>query len=150
MSGLQNVRSSKRPVAKKTSIYILSLWLVEIRRFCCSHVCRLCFILYFRGGGGFIHMCTYIYVMYIYAHERMYVLHTYNVHVCTYTYTYRRFTLANLLKTSLNCACTHVRICNVTCLHNTHIYASYLWLMSNRLDCVRSKHKYTYISTTRH
>ncbi len=40
MSDLQNVRSSKRPVAKKTSIYILYLWLVEIRRFCCSHVCR--------------------------------------------------------------------------------------------------------------
>ncbi len=39
MSGLQNVRSSKRPVAKK-SIYILYLWLVEIRRFCCSHVSR--------------------------------------------------------------------------------------------------------------
>jgi hypothetical protein len=40
MSGLQNVRSSKRPVAEKTSIHILYLWLVEIRRFCCSHVCR--------------------------------------------------------------------------------------------------------------
>ncbi len=39
MSGLQNVRSSKRPVAKKTSLYILYLWLVEIRRFCSSHVC---------------------------------------------------------------------------------------------------------------
>ncbi len=37
---LQNVRSLKRPVAKKTSIYILCLLLVEIRRFCCSHVCR--------------------------------------------------------------------------------------------------------------
>ncbi len=40
VSGLQNVRSSKRLVAKKTSIHILYLWLVEIRRFCCSHVCR--------------------------------------------------------------------------------------------------------------
>jgi hypothetical protein len=41
MSGLQNVRSSKRLVTKKkTSKYILYLWLVEIRRFCCSHVCR--------------------------------------------------------------------------------------------------------------
>ncbi len=41
MSGLQNVRSSKRPVAKKHPyIYILYLWLVEIRRFCCSHLCR--------------------------------------------------------------------------------------------------------------
>jgi hypothetical protein len=40
MSDLQNIRSSKHPVAKKISIYILYLWLVEIRRFCCSHVCR--------------------------------------------------------------------------------------------------------------
>jgi hypothetical protein len=40
MSGLQNVRSSKRPDEKKTFICILYLWLVEIRRFCCSHVCR--------------------------------------------------------------------------------------------------------------
>jgi hypothetical protein len=57
-SGLQNVRFTKRQVfktsgCKKTSIYILYLWLVEIRRFCCSHVCRHrdgpCFILYFRG-----------------------------------------------------------------------------------------------------
>jgi hypothetical protein len=40
MSGLQNVRSSKRPVEKKTFIDILYLWLVENRRFCCSHVCR--------------------------------------------------------------------------------------------------------------
>jgi hypothetical protein len=44
-SGLQNVSSSKHQVfktssCKKTSIYILYLWLVEIRRFCCSHVCR--------------------------------------------------------------------------------------------------------------
>ncbi len=44
-SGLQNVRFTKRQVfktsgCKKTSIYILYLWLVEIRRFCCSHVCR--------------------------------------------------------------------------------------------------------------
>ncbi len=44
-SGLQNVRFTKRQVFKtfgwkKTSIYILYLWLVEIRRFCCSHVCR--------------------------------------------------------------------------------------------------------------
>jgi hypothetical protein len=42
---LQNVRFTKRQVfkmsgCKKTSIYILYLWLVEIRRFCCSHVCR--------------------------------------------------------------------------------------------------------------
>ena len=47
-SGLQNVRFTKRQVfktsgCKKTSINILYLWLVEIRRFCCSHVCRLCF-----------------------------------------------------------------------------------------------------------
>ncbi len=39
MSGLQNVRFTKRQVfktsgCKKTSIYILYLWLVEIRRFC--------------------------------------------------------------------------------------------------------------------
>jgi hypothetical protein len=34
-SGLQNVRFQK-----KTSLYILYLWLVETRRFCCSHVCR--------------------------------------------------------------------------------------------------------------
>ncbi len=40
MSGLQNVRSSKRLVEKKTSLYILYFWLVEIRRFCCSHVRR--------------------------------------------------------------------------------------------------------------
>jgi hypothetical protein len=44
-SVLQNVRFTKRQVfktsgCKKTSIYILYLWLVEIRRFCCSHVCR--------------------------------------------------------------------------------------------------------------
>jgi hypothetical protein len=44
-SGLQNVRFTKRKVfktsgCKRTSIYILYLWLVEIRRFCCSHVCR--------------------------------------------------------------------------------------------------------------
>ncbi len=44
-SGLQNGRFTKRQVFKtsgwkKTSIYILYLWLVEIRRFCCSHVCR--------------------------------------------------------------------------------------------------------------
>jgi hypothetical protein len=45
-SGLQNVRFTKRQVfktsgCKKTStIYILYLWLVEIRRFWCSHVCR--------------------------------------------------------------------------------------------------------------
>ncbi len=44
-SGLQNVRFTKRQVfktsgCKKTSIHILYLWLVEIRRFCCSHVCR--------------------------------------------------------------------------------------------------------------
>jgi hypothetical protein len=43
-SGLQNVRFTKRQVfktscCKKTSIHILYLWLVEIRRFCCSHVC---------------------------------------------------------------------------------------------------------------
>jgi hypothetical protein len=42
-SGLQNVRFTKSQVfktsgCKKTSIYILYLWLVEIRRFCCSHV----------------------------------------------------------------------------------------------------------------
>jgi hypothetical protein len=29
--------------------------LVEIRRFCCSHVCRLCFILYFRGFFAIYH-----------------------------------------------------------------------------------------------
>jgi hypothetical protein len=45
MSGLQNVRLIKRQVfktsgCKKTSIYILYFWLVEIRRFCCSHVFR--------------------------------------------------------------------------------------------------------------
>ncbi len=34
MSGLKNVR------LQKPSMYILYLWLVEIRRFCCSHVCR--------------------------------------------------------------------------------------------------------------
>jgi hypothetical protein len=45
----QNIRSSKRPVEKKTSIYILYLWLVEIRRFYCSHVCRLCFISILEG-----------------------------------------------------------------------------------------------------
>jgi hypothetical protein len=50
-SGLQNVRFTKHQVyktsglqnvrlKKKTSIYILYLWLVEIRRFCCSRVCR--------------------------------------------------------------------------------------------------------------
>ena len=49
-SGLQNVRFTKCQVYKtsglqnvrlqKTSIYILYLWLVEICRFCCSHVCR--------------------------------------------------------------------------------------------------------------
>ncbi len=44
-SGLQNVRFTKRQGfktsgCKKTSIYILYLWLVEIRRFCWSHVCR--------------------------------------------------------------------------------------------------------------
>ncbi len=44
-SGLQNVRFTKRQVfktsgCKKTSIYILYLGLVEILRFCCSHVCR--------------------------------------------------------------------------------------------------------------
>jgi hypothetical protein len=50
-SGLQNVRFTKCQVyktsgvqnvrlKKKTSIYILYLWLVEIRRLCCSHVCR--------------------------------------------------------------------------------------------------------------
>ncbi len=39
-SGLQNGRFTKRQVYKKTSIYILYLSLVEIRRFCCSHVCR--------------------------------------------------------------------------------------------------------------
>ncbi len=33
-SGLQNVRLQKR------SIYILYLWLVKIRRFCCSHASR--------------------------------------------------------------------------------------------------------------
>ncbi len=54
-SGRQNVRSSKRPFAKKTSLYILYLWLVEIRRFCCSHVCRLGFILYFRGFFAIYH-----------------------------------------------------------------------------------------------
>jgi hypothetical protein len=47
-SGLQNVRFTKCQVYKssdlqnvrsqKTSIYILCLWLVEIRRFCCSHI----------------------------------------------------------------------------------------------------------------
>ncbi len=36
MSGLRNVMSSNQ----KTSIYILYLWLVEIRRLCCSHVGR--------------------------------------------------------------------------------------------------------------
>ncbi len=45
-SGLQNVRITKSQVfktsgCKKTSIYILYLLLVEIRRFCISHVCRL-------------------------------------------------------------------------------------------------------------
>jgi hypothetical protein len=44
-SGLQNVRFTKCQVfktsgCKKTSISILYLWLVEIRRFCYSHVCR--------------------------------------------------------------------------------------------------------------
>jgi hypothetical protein len=49
-SGLQNVRFTKRQVyktsglqnvwLKKTSLYILYLWLVEIRRLCFSHVCR--------------------------------------------------------------------------------------------------------------
>jgi hypothetical protein len=44
-SGLQDVRLTKRQVFKtsaykKTSIYILYLWLVEIRRICFSHVCR--------------------------------------------------------------------------------------------------------------
>ncbi len=40
ISGLQNVRSSKCLVEKITSLYILYLWLVEISRFCCSHVFR--------------------------------------------------------------------------------------------------------------
>ncbi len=44
-SGLQNVRFTKCQVfkmsgCKKTSIYILYLWLLEIRRFSCRHVCR--------------------------------------------------------------------------------------------------------------
>ncbi len=44
-SGLQNVGFTKCQVFrtsgwKKTYIYILYLWLVEIRRFCCSHVNR--------------------------------------------------------------------------------------------------------------
>jgi hypothetical protein len=44
-SGLQNVRFTKRQIfktsgCKKTSLYILHLWVVEISRFCCSHVCR--------------------------------------------------------------------------------------------------------------
>jgi hypothetical protein len=44
-SSLQNVRFTKRQAfktsgCKKTSINILYLWLVEIRRLCCSHVCR--------------------------------------------------------------------------------------------------------------
>ncbi len=44
-SGLQNVRFTKRQVFKtsgwkKASLYILYLWLVKIRRLCCSHVCR--------------------------------------------------------------------------------------------------------------
>ncbi len=44
-SGLQNVRYTQRQVfkmsgCKKTSIYILYLWMVEISRFCCSLVCR--------------------------------------------------------------------------------------------------------------
>jgi hypothetical protein len=44
-SGLQNVRFTKHqvfktPGCKKTFIYILYLWLVEIRRFCYSHACR--------------------------------------------------------------------------------------------------------------
>ncbi len=44
MPGLQNVRFTKRqvfktPGCKKTFIYVLYLWLVEIRRFSCSHVC---------------------------------------------------------------------------------------------------------------
>jgi hypothetical protein len=44
-SGLQNVRFTKLQVfktsgCKKTSINILYLWLVQIRRLCCSHVCR--------------------------------------------------------------------------------------------------------------
>jgi hypothetical protein len=34
-SGLQNVR-----LQKNIHRYILYLWLVEIRRFCCSHICR--------------------------------------------------------------------------------------------------------------
>ena len=34
-SGLQNVR-----LKKNIHIYILYLWLVEIRKLCCSHVCR--------------------------------------------------------------------------------------------------------------
>ncbi len=34
-SGLQNVR-----LQKNIHVYILYLWLVEINRFCCSHVCR--------------------------------------------------------------------------------------------------------------
>ncbi len=58
-SGLQNVWSSKRQVFKtsgcKKPIYILYLWLVEIRRFCYSHVCRLFFILYFRGFFAIYH-----------------------------------------------------------------------------------------------
>jgi hypothetical protein len=45
MSGLQNVRFTKCQVyktsgCKKTTIYILYLWLVVIRRFYCSHVRR--------------------------------------------------------------------------------------------------------------
>ncbi len=50
-SGLQNVRFTKCQVYKTSGfqnvwlqknihIYMLCLWLVEIRRFCCSHVCR--------------------------------------------------------------------------------------------------------------
>jgi hypothetical protein len=50
-SGLQNVRFTKCQVyktsglqnvwlQKKTFIYILYFWLVEIHRFCCTHVCR--------------------------------------------------------------------------------------------------------------
>jgi hypothetical protein len=45
-SGLQNVRFTKRQVfktsgCKKTSKNILYLWLVEIRRLCCSHAAML-------------------------------------------------------------------------------------------------------------
>ncbi len=39
MSGFKT-SGFKTSVCKKTSIYILYLWLVEIRRLCCSQVCR--------------------------------------------------------------------------------------------------------------